>query len=474
MRTSLRPSGRETLAILLAGVILAWQLILPGFIGMANNGDFGKIAGSLCIGGADNGAENFLYFKSDYLRGRPFCIDFGVPSSERVLAAIASGIEERIANPRTFDIRWLGALHALLWLMAYQLVLWAIRPLSGIRWWIAAFAGLLIFADVSYVAYLNSFYTDTAALLGAMAAFAVAAVVMYEGERARPVVILIFGAAALLYAASKGQHGVLAAPLTAFALVIAVKQQGMSTRILAAAMAIAILAGGAWVVAKNPMMNTVSPRFSLIFFKLLPSSATPSRDAAELGLTPEDMQYIGTRAFLPDSPTGDPVWAMAFSRRVSYATLIRFYLLNPAVAIRFLWLDLKNEAWQIRPVNLSNFRRQDGHPAGAKTSRMALWSSLRSWLLARWPAHMIFLYALVPAAALSMVIRNGSPFRRALAWVICPAAIMGLGEFCVASLCDALETYRHLLLFHFFTDIMLFFALVQALTVSNPSHRQLP
>jgi hypothetical protein len=40
---------------------------------MANNGDFPKVAGRLCIGDADKGADNFVYFKSDYLRDPRFC-----------------------------------------------------------------------------------------------------------------------------------------------------------------------------------------------------------------------------------------------------------------------------------------------------------------------------------------------------------------------------------------------------------------
>ena len=34
-------------------------------------------------------------------------------------------------------------------------------------------------------------------------------------------------------------------------------------------------------------------------------------------------------------------------------------------------------------------------------------------------------------------------------------ALLGIAEFCIASLADSIETYRHLLLFHMFTDFTL-------------------
>ena len=43
---------RTTWLTLCAG-ILAWKLLLPGFIGMADNGDFGKVAGPLCLASAE-------------------------------------------------------------------------------------------------------------------------------------------------------------------------------------------------------------------------------------------------------------------------------------------------------------------------------------------------------------------------------------------------------------------------------------
>src|SRR5579864_2953505 len=90
---SWHPTWPETLFLLVCAAILAWQLFLPGFIGMANNADFGKVAGPLCIEGADRGADNFLFFQAEYLRGPTHCYRPGIPTSEIALAWLASTVQ---------------------------------------------------------------------------------------------------------------------------------------------------------------------------------------------------------------------------------------------------------------------------------------------------------------------------------------------------------------------------------------------
>jgi hypothetical protein len=55
---------KEALFLLPCAAILVWQLFLPGFVGMANNGDFGRVAGLLCMEGVDHGADDFVSFRA--------------------------------------------------------------------------------------------------------------------------------------------------------------------------------------------------------------------------------------------------------------------------------------------------------------------------------------------------------------------------------------------------------------------------
>jgi hypothetical protein len=69
---------------------------------------------------------------------------------------------------------------------------------------------------------------------------------------------------------------------------------------------------------------------------------------------------------------------------------------------------------------------------------------------------------LLPPIALWLAIRDASPLRRAIAWTILAVSLVAWGEFGIASLADACETPRHLLMFHVFTDVSIFLSLVFA------------
>jgi hypothetical protein len=454
----IRPQPREILLLAACVVILLWQLFWPGFIGLADNRDFAKVSGRLCIGRADvaDAGAYFAYFYPDYERSQHYCWESGVPTSQLLLASAASWIQEHAGNPQRFDIRWLGAIHALCFLVGWCLWLAALRPLQGAAWWIVTIAALWIFTDVGFISYLNSFYTDAAAFLGAMILLPASLLLLSNYEpRAAPVIW--FGLGALLFITSKGQHGALAPLLVAFLLAAQWGQSG--SRALKIALLTSLIAGSCWVLIETPYWYKAQSRFNLIFYKLLPISPSPARDLSELGLSQTDLPYIGQHAFLPSSPAFDRAWLEAFSHRGGHWKLAMFWLHHPLRALAILRLDLEKEAWQRRPLAFSNFQPESGRPPAAQTARFGSWSALRTRAVLSWPEHLVVWYALVLLGGPILALRAPPGFRRAIAWTLVLAGTLGLTEFLLTSLVDGRETDRHLLLFHLFTDVTLLLAL---------------
>jgi hypothetical protein len=198
----------EGLSLLLCAAILIWQLRLPGFIGMADNGDFAKVAGRFCLADADRETEKFSYFQPDFVRGPASCYNPHIPSSEFVPARMAATLVRTLGNKTHFDIRWLGGLHALIFIGVYYLLLLLLRPLDLVSRIILSLTALWIFADVGFVAYLNTFYSDVPAMLGGLAAIFLA-VLLARSERTNAGLLTLFGLAALFFVTSKAQHGIL-------------------------------------------------------------------------------------------------------------------------------------------------------------------------------------------------------------------------------------------------------------------------
>ena len=443
----------------ICAVILISKLLLPGFIGMASNGDFGKVIGPLCVDGADHGANNFIFFQSDYVRGKEYCYTPPYYSSETALAWLASSLERTFSDPIRLDIRWMGAIHGLLFLGLYLLVLVLLRPLRpGFRFAMSA-AALWIFADAGLIVYLNSFFTDAPAILGGLAAL-VLALLLGSAATIRALPLVLFGCASLAFVLSKAQHGLLGPVAAAFLLYLAYRETRRSMRAVQCSLAALVLAATVWMFASTPGSYTAQARFNLIFFYLVPHSRTAAQDLLELGLEPGDVRYAGLTAYSPKGPMLDATWRTAFEARTSYGSLLGFYLRHPSRVLAKLRSDLWNEAPNRRVIYLSNYRRDAGRPAGARDPQFGSWSALRARLFRWWPAHILIWLALALCAPWLSVRAGTSSLGRSLPWAISAIALLAITEYLTVSLADAIETDRHLLLFHVFTDLTIFLAAV--------------
>jgi len=398
--------------------------------------------------------------------------------SEIPLARLASGLEQTVGDPTRFDIRWLGAIHGLIFLVFYYSVLTLLRPLSGIARFTLSLLALWIFADIGLLAYFNSFYSDVPAALGGLATAMLAANLL-ASRRPAPWTLVLFGLAALLFITSKAQHGVYGPIPAALALLLAWRASEKRTRATGFVVAVTLLLATAWILSSTPDWYKALTRFDLIFFKIAKNSPTPVQDLRELGLGPEDARYIGQHGFIPGGPM-QTSWAETFRVRTSTGRILTFYLRHSSRALAILRSDLDELAWQRRAPALGNFQRPSGRAEGATAMSLGSWSALRTWLSRVWPPQIAIWLLLFPAAALWLAapfVRRvatedaASRWQRALAWTMLAVSLMAAGEFAIASLTDAIETSRHLLMFHLFTDVSIFLGLVFAASVVEASCR---
>lgn len=423
--------AREWSLMAAAAAVLAWQLLIPGFVGMANNGDFARVAGRFCLQAAGRGgADNFIYFVPRYERSPEACWDAQSPGTATWLAGLAgAGVTS------AFDMRRLGTIYSVIFLVGFGALLAALRPLGSWKQGVLAAAALVMFGDVRNVAYFNSFFTDAPALAGLC--------LLVPGAMLRSTGLIAAGT--LLFAASKGQHALAAWPFLALLWLT-------NRRMANAAAAVAILAVAIWVYRAPPRTYQGQAVFNVLFWRLLPQAANQADAAAELGLRPEDLRFAGQHAFLPDSQALNPPWMAEFSGRLTHFHLLRYYLRHPGVAFGFVREDLYKQATQLRPPNLSNFGRSSGKPPGALDQRFAFWTRAREAVQRFWPPILALLHLGLLACA-GWLARRGD-------WTLLTVELAAVCEFLPASLGDCLETYRHLQVFHALTDWGIFVAVV--------------
>jgi len=157
--------GSEWLALLLAAAAIITQSFVPPIVGIANNGDFPKIIGQFDVGSPSDAKDSFRFVDTKYVVDSRYHYESRFYSSEVFLFEAALGLNSVFGRPGVLDLRLMGAVHAALFLLAFYLFLPLVRLLSMALRLVVFFVVLLIFTDVMYVSYFNSFYMDTAALL---------------------------------------------------------------------------------------------------------------------------------------------------------------------------------------------------------------------------------------------------------------------------------------------------------------------
>ena len=404
-----------------------WQLWVPPYFGLANNGDFAKVIGRFSLGPAHPSQQDTFHF---FIRQWHFDPAYFWVSPYWGIEVWLTQLALWIGGAKEFDIRWLGLVHAAIFAVTAALLAGMISN----RWWLGALA-VAALTDIAYVSYFQSFYFDAAALVFGLLFLASWFRWNWRQEKW---VIPIWAVAGISFALAKGPHS--PAAIGFGLLLLATRRRALL------APAALTLAAGVWMLSQTSNDYKATAFYNLTFYKLgiLDPAALP-----ELGVKEEYRKYIGTHAFEPNSPAQNPQWLREFFPQNGYANAIRYYVYHPGVLATVLWRDLAVEAKEIRAENLGNYERETGKRYCTLAPSFGWWSGSKSWLFRVAPWH---LFLLVPAA-LALAWRNPSD-----RWLLAGVVWLGGYEFAVASLADACETHRHLLLFHLAYDWLLILA----------------
>ena len=445
--------------------LLAWQLFLPGFIGIADTGDFGRVAGWLCLAPSHTRTP-FTFFQPDYIWSARNFWNSPYQSSETALGWLAIQLAGATKEGAHFDIRWLAVLHVTLCLTGFAALLAAMRKQPKRIQAAVAIVPLLLLTDVCYTALLNSFYMDAIAFCSLLLMTGIAVWVSAEDEF-RTGQLGLFFLAALLFVTSKTQHAIWSFFPALFLTASSFRFRKRGLRASALVMAALVLASGVYMERTADRAYKGQALFNLLFYRIGSQGPAAMPDLLKLGVLPGEVRYLGTHSYAPGSPMASPQFGEAFYERTGFAKLLGWYLRHPIktfhlVSARLLW-----EAEIMRPNNLGNYQVDFGHGPHARTHRFGLWSDMRSALFHRAPWYLPVWYTLFFTGCLAAIRRRRSLVFTRTVWLAMGIGLLGAGEFLAASLGDCLDMARHLFLFHTCTDLTMCFALAWGVKQGN-------
>ncbi|MEP6995485.1 MAG: hypothetical protein ABI968_13250 [Acidobacteriota bacterium] len=446
-----RPISRNTIAVAItiaaSATVLAFQLLVPPIVGLADNGDFSRLALPTGLAHTSENAEErwFGWMQPRFRLVARTPDPGGYRSSEVLLVELAVRASRALGSTTAFDIRVLAALHILLLLAALGGLVSACRDLSAAAQVLAAALLVFFFTDVGFVAPFNSLYSQTASFLFLMLTVAVAAHGLRRGRLAGPLLPAYFLCAAL-WITSKPQEVIDAPLLAVFGLSMAWRGSGRHSRAVAVVLSVALCAL-AWRYYRSAdrSIGWVT-RYDMLFREILPNSPDPGRDLAELGLDPSLARFAGVNAWVPESPSRNPS-VLAFVKR-SGPTVQLFLLRHPKRLLSLLARTAR-VSYALRPHELGNFAKETG--AARFQKARGIWSGLRIHL-SGFPWLLVLLGGTLAAAGATY--RRASTRGRRVREGLSLLVVIAVNTFLGSTIGDSQEI-RHLYTFHALCDLIL-------------------
>jgi hypothetical protein len=456
---------------LLAAAVL-YQVVVPPVVGLADNGDFEGVmspAGLEYI--VPSSGDDPEFINRYFLSNQPHSFAAGYISSELVFVESASLLSTSVSADKIFDLRTLGAFHAAAFLAVLLLVLNATRYLPKVSRWVSVIMLLVVFTDVGYVAYFNSFYREPAALIFLVLTIA-CAIHLICTPKAHLSLLLGYFAAAALFVTAQPQYAPQGALLAVFGLILTRRwwrwwpdrhskrkpwwrfKRRRQQRLGAVGMALTFCLIGPWSYFWQPDPPREATLHNLVFSDLLVRSPAPEADLNYLGLDPGLDKWIGSEAFdEEDEPLSDPAFKENFFAKVTPASLINFYATHPGMAIGTLDRAAK-QGLSLRPAYLGNFEEASGFSPLAQIYAFDGWSNVRESFPSKSLAGFLVVFGLAMVASIRIRRQCATLQGRMLAELFILLLVMAAVEFVVACLSGgALDLVKNLFAFNLLVDI---------------------
>ena len=442
--------------------MIAYHTLFPPIIGMADSGDFGRFFPQTGLDHVSTEYQDryFFYFNSKYRIVERVGLFGWYKSSTQGLILPARWLAMLTGAREFFDIRFLAALYAVIFLIGFWLILVAARPLNPALRVILAGLVILIFTDAGYVAFFNSLYSGATGFT--FLAVGIGLSLLLLARRSANALLLagVFVTFAVIITA-KPQWVPLAPVLAAFLIYLSrfVRMRGRDW--LAGGLALVLCATAALYYARVPQQLREELVYIGIFVDLLPNSPSPQDDLMALGLDPAFADFAGTTPYQLDSPFYDTEIRSLIASRVNSHSLAMFYLARPdrlyglcARCVKHLFIT--------RVKRLGYYEASTGKPP--QTQAFGLWSVIRENVF---PRSLVFLalYFATGIAALYWSRKASLPVLRslnalyvlfvAIACVTFFASILGGG--------GEADLAKHLFMFNISFDASLILSVLGAL-----------
>ena len=369
--------GAGTLVLLL----LVIMLFVPPFLGMSDDGSFARRINPAGIYHREDAGENlyFNYYVREYLSLAPVSGFFAGLTGQRALIYAAKGLDGLFTRDNIFDLRFLALIYGLLYIPAIFLLVKqaAYRVKTFTESVVIGLAGVVIFADVSYITYFSSFYTEPLVLISII--FCAGAALALQQERYNMFYLIIYTIFGIVLTTIENKYAITGLFLGILGVKFVFIDKGLFWRTGCIAAVLLLFLSVMFSAAYAPSSFTLSGKYNAMTRGVLLQSTDPEETLREFGID-------GSYSILADTssneqyPLLDPEnkdLKQGFYDRYNSAEIAYYYFKHPRSLVAMLDISVK-AAFNIRRDFSGNYEKGAGMPRMAKSLFWSLWSSFKT------------------------------------------------------------------------------------------------
>lgn len=356
-------------------------ILVPPYIGIANNGDFQRLYCAVGIDYTYNpwDAENYKiafwnYVPNDYRFIEP--VDTGWHQIFSIFPQIAIFLSNRIMNGR-FDIRFLGFVNAVVYCLGVYLLMNNIKRVKGVWSYVLLMLAVLCLGDSYVLQYFNSFYTEIGSVSAVLILWGLLLWGFTVGVEEHPLLQLLCVAAlsvsAVFAVLSKQQDILVVIPIVVIMWIL-LRRFDLKAVYCVAWEILFVLIVAALFTGNAAAGNTTT--YNVISMDLLANSEEPYEHLRAMDFNDSEaemfLEGVGQNAFTCGLPWND--YEDHFTRTNELKILLRepkiFFRMVKKRAINLFMDDPK----------LGNYTMDSGAAPLEKTAENRLWTKLKTHL----------------------------------------------------------------------------------------------
>lgn len=378
------PSRLALLVTVITAIIAFVILFLPNYLGVAGDGSTDEVmrsAGIYYIEREPDLIYNNYFIKTYSTVASGEDMPGKTINSQVIILRIAKSLDYLFTRDHYFDIRFLGLLYLILYLPAVYLLIREVckRVRQFTEGALIAAAGLVIFSDIGYVTYFNSFYPEAILLIAML--YCVGASMSFQKERSGYrdfFSLMLFFISAVILLSSRRQCAVLGFLFAIYVIRLIFVRRSFIWGVSCIGTAFVLSLISILCIFIYPSEFGETSKLHAMTRGVLFVSSSPSETLEEFGINPSYELLADSSAYdyLPLVKAGDDSLYHGFLDQYSASDIAVYYLRHPGSMLGMIDVSI-GAGMDIRRGSCGNYEISVGMPLKAKSLFWSGWSTFK-------------------------------------------------------------------------------------------------